>query len=447
MFKRILVAFDGSFASEQALKLALQLARPTGASVTALSVEEKLPAYAASVGEVEEVKLQMDAYFARLQEGARERARASGVALDTAVRAGQAAQAILRFAEEWGSDLIVVGADGRRGLGGTADRVAEAAHCSVLIARSSLLALQVKDIMSQDITVVSSSTSLAELVKLLVERQLKAVPVVDGGKVVGIVTGGDLVQRSGMGLRLSLQRSLPPEMLAEQVRGLAAEAKTAADVMSAPVVSIGENARVAEAIRLMTERQLKRLPVLDAYGALVGMVSRFDVLAAFAGFPGVQAALPVPGLPLPQTAGDVMFRDVPGIAPEATVSEVLEKLVSTPLRRVVVVDPSRRVLGIIVDAALLSRLSRRGAPGALRALLSFLSSRSGEPLDISGTAADVMERRVYTVRQDAPLSEVLQTMLSNRVKRLVVVDAERRLVGMVDRASLLRAIGAGIAGE
>jgi len=100
-----------------------------------------------------------------------------------------------------------------------------------------------------------------------------------------------------------------------------------------------------------------------------------------------------------------------------------------------------------VDAALLSRLSRRGAPGALRALLSFLSSRSGEPLDISGTAADVMERRVYTVRQDAPLSEVLQTMLSNRVKRLVVVDAERRLVGMVDRASLLRAIGAGIAGE
>jgi len=56
-----------------------------------------------------------------------------------------------------------------------------------------------------------------------------------------------------------------------------------------------------------------------------------------------------------------------------------------------------------------------------------------------------MERRVYMVRQDAPLSEVLQMMLANRVKRLVVVDSERRLVGMVDRDSLLRAIGRGIA--
>jgi len=445
MFKRILIAYSGSIASEHALKLAFELARLSGASLTALSVEEKLPAYAASVGEVEEAKLQMDAYFSRLQEEAQVRARSAGVTLDTIVLAGQAAQTIVRYADEEGFDLIVVGADGGRGLGGTADRVAELAHCPVLIARSSLLAIQVRDVMSKDVAAVPPGAPLAELVELLVERQLKAVPVVEAGKLVGIVTGGDLLQRAGMGLRLSLQRSLPPEMVAELAQSLASGGKTAADVMSAPVVSIREKARVAEAVRLMTDKRLKRLPVVDERGALVGMVSRFDVLAAFAGLTGTEATLPAAGVTLPSTAGDLMFREVPTTTPDASVSEVLRKLVSTPLRRVVVVDASRHVLGIIIDSSLLARLQHQAEPGTLRAFLSFLSRPSEVDFDISGTAADVMERRVYMVRQDAPLSEVLQMMLANRVKRLVVVDSERRLVGMVDRDSLLRAISRGIA--
>lgn len=56
MFKHILIGFDGTPGSEQALKLGVALASMTGASLVALSVEEKLPAYAASVGEVEETK-------------------------------------------------------------------------------------------------------------------------------------------------------------------------------------------------------------------------------------------------------------------------------------------------------------------------------------------------------------------------------------------------------
>ena len=63
------------------------------------------------------------------------RASAEGVEMETAVRAGDAARAILQFASEGGHDLIVIGADGHRGLGGTADKVAENAPCSVLIVR------------------------------------------------------------------------------------------------------------------------------------------------------------------------------------------------------------------------------------------------------------------------------------------------------------------------
>jgi predicted transcriptional regulator len=60
---------------------------------------------------------------------------------------------------------------------------------------------------------------------------------------------------------------------------------------------------------------------------------------------------------------------------------------------------------------------------------------------LSGHAADLMRREVFTVREDAPLTKVVQMIVEKRVKRLVVTDAAGRLVGMVDRQSLLRVIG------
>lgn len=441
MFKNILIALDGTPGAEQALKQAIALARLAGAALTALSVEEKLPAYAASVGEVQEAKREMDAYFARAQAAALESARAAGVALNTAVRAGHAAQAIVRFADEGGFDLIVLGAGGRRGLGGVADQVAEKAACSVLIARQPLL--RVRDVMSREVATVSPATPLAQLVEFLVRRAVKAVPVVDEGCVVGIVTGGDLLRRGGLGLRLSLQQRLPPEVLAEQLQQLAEQGKTASEVMTAPVITVRDSAQVSEAARLMTDKHLKRLPVIDAQGALVGIVSRLDVLATVASAAQSGDALPALQAGPLHTAGDVMFRDVPTVEPSTPLQEVLNKLVAAPMRRVVVVDETRRVKGIIVDADLLERISPRAAPGVFRSLVAAFSQAPVATPTLSGQAADVMSRQVFAVRQDTPLSQVVQMMIEKRVKRLVVTDAENRLVGMVDRQSLLRAVSGG----
>ena len=441
MFKQILVAFDGTPGSEQALKQAIALARLTGASLTALSVEEKLPAYAASVGEVEETKREMDAYFAKAQAAAKETARAASVTLNTAVRAGHAAQTIVRFADEGGFDLIVISADGRRGLGGTADKVAESALCSVLITRPGAFSMRVRNIMSTDVATVSPTTPLAQVVDLLIGRGVKTAPVVDAGRVVGIITGGDLLQRAGMGLRLSLQRRLPPEALTEQLRQLAAQGKMASDAMTAPVITVRDEARVSEAARLMAEKHIKRLLVIDARGAFVGIVGRLDVLATITATARADDQLPALRAGLPHTAGDVMFRDVPTADPDAPLSEVLSKIVATPLRRVVVVDELRRVLGIIVDADLLAQVSPQTAPGVFRALVALFSHKPAETPKMSGRATDVMSRQVFAVHEDTPLDQVVQMMIEQRVKRLIVTDAENRLVGMVDRQSLLRVIG------
>jgi nucleotide-binding universal stress UspA family protein len=138
-FGRILVAIDGSECSDHAFAKALELAKLADAHVTALAVEGPLPAYAATVGEVDEVKREKDMFFRSLAAEALRRGDEAGVAIDVDVRPGHAAEVISRVAEEGGYDLVVLGHRGHfvrdRLLGSTADRVAEHAPCPVMIVR------------------------------------------------------------------------------------------------------------------------------------------------------------------------------------------------------------------------------------------------------------------------------------------------------------------------
>jgi CBS domain-containing protein len=103
------------------------------------------------------------------------------------------------------------------------------------------------------------------------------------------------------------------------------------------------------------------------------------------------------------------------------------------------VDESGRVLGIILDSDLLARFQPE-SPGRVQALIAWLAHMVSEPLQMDGRAADVLTRPVFTVQPETPLAQVAQEMIDKRVKRLVVTDAEGRLVGMVDRQTLLRAL-------
>jgi nucleotide-binding universal stress UspA family protein len=138
-FERILVAIDGSEASDRAFAKALELAAVTKAKLIALAVEGPLPAYAATVGEVDEVKREKDQFFSALAVQARSEAQAAGVLVDVEVRPGHPAELIVRFASEANADLVVIGHKGHflrdHLLGSTADRVSEHAHCPVMIVR------------------------------------------------------------------------------------------------------------------------------------------------------------------------------------------------------------------------------------------------------------------------------------------------------------------------
>ena len=140
MFRKILVGLDGSDAARHALMSALDLAALTGAELHVVSVEEHLPAYAATVGEVQDEDRFEHAYFKPVQAEARRLASERGVRLAAEVTPGHAAQVLTRRAAETGCDLIVLGHTGHSRLhhlflGSTADRVVERAHCPVLIIR------------------------------------------------------------------------------------------------------------------------------------------------------------------------------------------------------------------------------------------------------------------------------------------------------------------------
>lgn len=140
MFHKFLVAYDGSSGSRKALATAITMAKEANGEICALSVEEHLPHYAATVGEMDEERETADAHFATLQAEARAFAAEQGVELQTKLVAGHAAQEIVRVACAGGYDLLVIGHSGHsnvwgRFMGTTADKVSRHAPCSVLIVR------------------------------------------------------------------------------------------------------------------------------------------------------------------------------------------------------------------------------------------------------------------------------------------------------------------------
>jgi nucleotide-binding universal stress UspA family protein len=140
VFRHILVGLDGSEAAQRALERAVDLAAMCDAQLLVVSVEEKLPAYAATVGEIQEEERYEHRYFRQAQHEARRLVEARGVPARFEVVPGHPAQVLARLATERACDLVVLGHTGHSRLhhlflGSTADRLVERAHCAVLVVR------------------------------------------------------------------------------------------------------------------------------------------------------------------------------------------------------------------------------------------------------------------------------------------------------------------------
>jgi len=306
--------------------------------------------------------------------------------------------------------------------------------------------IKVRDIMTTEPRKVFLKTPLDEVVRLLLSSIFTGVPVVDdAGRPEGVITQGDLIYKGKMPMRLGLLAESGSDKLGTVLDALAA--KRAGDVMTAPVISIAQDQVVKDAVDLMLEKRVKRLPVVDAEGHLTGMLSRLDIFrtimrAAPDWDAFKQQSITVGNI---RTVSDIMRRDTHAVLPETTLDELIRMIDSNDIQRVAVVDPAGRFLGLISDRDLLVAFSPEFPDAIWDQFLRIVPfserwKRHREFKDRlrAKTAGEVMNTDIITVQETTDIDAAIAVMAEKGLKRLPVIDNEGKFKGMISRDSLLR---------
>jgi CBS domain-containing protein len=138
-------------------------------------------------------------------------------------------------------------------------------------------------VMTRDVITVKRDMSLKDLARLLTEKGISGVPVVDDlNRVIGIVTEADIIFQTGQkrsrGLREFL-RELIGEPHPKDTRGPLSEFRVE-DIMSTPVITATPDMDIRDVAVILKEKRIKRMPVVDSDGRLIGIISRQDIVRA-----------------------------------------------------------------------------------------------------------------------------------------------------------------------
>src|SRR5215470_4140778 len=135
----------------------------------------------------------------------------------------------------------------------------------------------VKEVMTTRVIWVKKDATFREMAVALRDHRVSAFPVIDeDGKVIGVVSEADMLNKEALGDEPGLFGGILHRRDQAKARGI-----TAGDLMTTAVVAVRPDDTVERAARLMYDRGVKRLPVTDESGHLVGIISRADVLSVF----------------------------------------------------------------------------------------------------------------------------------------------------------------------
>jgi predicted transcriptional regulator len=156
------------------------------------------------------------------------------------------------------------------------------------------------DIMSHNVVSVKSDATVREVARLLINKSISAVPVVDNsGRAIGMVSEGDIASVSELDRGERSQWWLAQLAEGEPLNEMFLAAVNGGDrgingLMAQPVVSVCENATVDEIARTMENHKIKRVVVTTESGAMSGIITRADIIRAIAS--GQEAARRAPAL-------------------------------------------------------------------------------------------------------------------------------------------------------
>jgi CBS domain-containing protein len=165
------------------------------------------------------------------------------------------------------------------------------------------------DVMTPDVITVQTDATLEHVVALMLDHHISGIPVMDGDSLVGIVTEGDLLRRVEIGTDAHRSRWL--EALSGATPLAADYARThgrkASEVMTHGAIAVEDDTPLAEIVRLLEARRIRRVPVLRD-GKLVGIVSRANVLRALAS----RLAPAAPRVPDDERIRDLLLSELRG---------------------------------------------------------------------------------------------------------------------------------------
>jgi CBS-domain-containing membrane protein len=327
--------------------------------------------------------------------------------------------------------------------------------------------LPVRSVMETAVITVGPETNVSAIVEMLLQAPFRVLPVVDEQKrLLGIISTGDLIDAGLLPMRRGLVRTaqeLDQQTAQAMATSLAAaqqSTQTAQDIMNRQVQTIDPDQSIREAAQKLIDTEVRNLPVVEKTGTLRGMVTRADLLQAIRTSPlmspeassatqPLSRTRPLPGLPAQQQlVTSYLSADVASVEEETPFAETIDVLMTSPLKRVIVVDAEQHVKGIISDVDILARIQEEGRSHLLAALTSWAR---GKPVRIptgalrttagqARVAADVMNPAVQTIAETASIQNAIDLMMQTHHKILPVVDQEQHLLGTVGRSDMLRVL-------
>lgn len=321
--------------------------------------------------------------------------------------------------------------------------------------------LPVRQIMETAITVVTPETPVARVADILLEASFRVLPVVDAQRhLLGIIGTRDLIDAGILPVRRGVVRAVrnlgdqAAQAVASSLEQARQQPQQAADIMNRQIRGIAPAQTVQEAAQIMLETGLRSLPVLETDGRLLGMLTRMDLLQIVVTSPLMSPQASSPTQPLSrrvdtparqQSIAALLHPDVATVAEETPLAEVIDTLVTSPYRRVLVVDDDRQVRGIISDIDVLLNMQASARSGWFAVLTGRARGKPARvptstlrtPTGQARVAHDVMNHVVVSVTIDATVEATIEQMLRAGREMLPVLDAQGRLQGIVGRSDLL----------
>lgn len=269
--------------------------------------------------------------------------------------------------------------------------------------------LKAKDISKKAIKVEPSRT-VYDARNLMLRYNISRIVVAEGSNALGMVTEKDI----GRFLLRGVGRKL------EEVR--------IDEVMTKYLITVNEETKLSDCAKLMLEKGISSLIVVDGSGALSGIFTKRDLVNVYATY--------YEGKHLVK---DYMSREVLTVSPDDTSAAVLAVMTEKKISRVVVASDNRPV-GIVTGSDFLNI----GAYG--RNVYQVVKEPIGDTYVVQSTirklllAKDLIRREPIIVLQDADLADAAQIMMNNRISGLPVVDSSSELVGIITSTDVARAL-------